>query len=1567
MLRMPPSATLTFDEVPLGSTVTDQYEGDGVRFSGPDSADEPFTVDDGSASTNPTLSGTPLFNGDIIGEFVVPGTTTPTTVDGLSLDIGYIDDPGSTEVVLYTTSGLVVLTADQIGFNHLSTDQAGIYGFRTEEVANEPAGYEIDNVSFTPGTSPAPGLNSSPAPGESYGGYDPAEPACRCSFGNGGDPVNTSTGNFWHTWTDISVPGNGPALDLARTYNSLDAGSAGMFGNGWSSPYDAHLELDGSGNATVIQGNGAQVKYAHTSIGFTPDSRVTATLIANSDGTYTFTTGKRLSYTFDSSGKLTSISDLNGYTTTVAYPTSDQVVVTDASGRSLTLALSGGHVTSATDPAGNARTYTYDSNGNLTGATDPLGRTTTYTYDSSNRMVSWTDPNGGTTTNVYDGQGRVTKQTDPLGRVTSFDYNSVASGTIVTDPNGNETLDQYTSGLLSSKTEGYGTSQAATWTYTYDPLTDGQATVTDPNGGVTQKTYDPSGNLETSIDPLGNETTYTYDALNDLTSKTDPLGNVTSYTYDGAGNLLSKTIPVAGGSGTATWSYTYGSGSSAGDATSVTDPNGNTTQFGYDSSGDVTSITDAVGNKTTSTYDTDGRRLTRTTPNGGTTTNVYDADGEVTKTTDPLGKSTTYAYDADGNETKMTDATGKATTYTYNADNERTATTTADGTTSKTAYDGDGNAISQTDGNGHSTTYAYNALGRVASVTDADGHKTSYTYDGNGNLVTAVDPSGRTTTYGYDLDDRVISLSYADGLTANVTLAYDADGRRASMSDGTGTTSYTYDPSGRLLTETNGASQTVAYSYDGVGDVTGITYPNGQTVTRTYNADEQLASVTDWLGKQTSFSYDGDGNQVSEALPNGISASSAYDAADRLTGITDNTGTGALASFTYTRDALGQLTSSTGGGATSGTDNYTYDDQGRLTGDSGASYTYDGAGNLTTNAEGLPQTFDAADELLSSGNPTPTPTSTTTTTTSTTATTTPPTTTPTTPTTTTTPGQTLRATLSTHQARDVLVAFVSAQGRSQSNSRPATAGVTWALVARRASTGGETSIWRATARRALHKAVVSTRLASPSSQALLSVIAFAPGTKLGAVATAGGGKGTPLLKLRAPARAAIWAVGEDASSGAARQALRGGRVVKQIRSTQNGQAVWLQTQAVSSAGTTKVGDKRPSSRSWLLAAVVIEGKGPAAGKRRSHASGTGSGGVPGESFGYNAEGDRTTVTTGGTTVQLTYDQANRLIGYGSDVRYAYNGDGLRMSKTVRGTVTRFTWDESGSLPLLLQDGSTYYVYGVNGQPIEQIQGSIPTYLLADQQGSTRILTDSTGTVVGTYAYDSWGDVTSHTGSATTNLQFDGQYTDGETGFQYLRARYYDPSTGQFLTVDPAVLATQAPYSYAADGPTNNADPSGQFCFSFSCVVHDIGVGAGFVGIVAGAAALCAATACAGDIAIAAGATTLTETLGFAETLSETAEVVGTVSNYVGVAANGIDAIDNCQNGFTVECDASLGGLALNGIGVGIGSQIPWDSIDSVAWEEGDRVFDQVFDLEGEKALAALFAGDYSVNYCTPSP
>ncbi len=87
------------------------------------------------------------------------------------------------------------------------------------------------------------------------------------------------------------------------------------------------------------------------------------------------------------------------------------------------------------------------------------------------------------------------------------------------------------------------------------------------------------------------------------------------------------------------------------------------------------------------------------------------------------------------------------------------------------------------------------------------------------------------------------------------------------------------------------------------------------------------------------------------------------------------------------------------------------------------------------------------------------------------------------------------------------------------------------------------------------------------------------------------------------------------------------------------------------------------------------------------------------------------------------------------------------------------------------------------------------------------LTDGSGTVTATYAYDAFGAVRSQTGSATNPWRFTGQQLDAESSLYFLRARYYDPSTGRFLGRDP-LSASVNPYSYADNNPVNATDPSG---------------------------------------------------------------------------------------------------------------------------------------------------------------
>jgi RHS repeat-associated protein len=163
--------------------------------------------------------------------------------------------------------------------------------------------------------------------------------------------------------------------------------------------------------------------------------------------------------------------------------------------------------------------------------------------------------------------------------------------------------------------------------------------------------------------------------------------------------------------------------------------------------------------------------------------------------------------------------------------------------------------------------------------------------------------------------------------------------------------------------------------------------------------------------------------------------------------------------------------------------------------------------------------------------------------------------------------------------------------------------------------------------------------------------------------------------------------------------------------------------------------------------------------------------------------------------------------------YTYNGDGLRVGKVAGGVSSQFTWDAGGGLPQLVKEGAPgaqkSYVYGPGGLPVEQVTAAGATYYYHhDQLGSTRALTDVAGALQETYSFDAYGNTTAVTGSISNPLLYSGQYKDSESGFYYLRARYYDPSTAQFLSRDPAAAFTLSPYAYVNGSPLNSTDPSG---------------------------------------------------------------------------------------------------------------------------------------------------------------
>lgn len=137
------------------------------------------------------------------------------------------------------------------------------------------------------------------------------------------------------------------------------------------------------------------------------------------------------------------------------------------------------------------------------------------------------------------------------------------------------------------------------------------------------------------------------------------------------------------------------------------------------------------------------------------------------------------------------------------------------------------------------------------------------------------------------------------------------------------------------------------------------------------------------------------------------------------------------------------------------------------------------------------------------------------------------------------------------------------------------------------------------------------------------------------------------------------------------------------------------------------------------------------------------------------------------------------------------------------------WNTAASLPLIVRSGPSSYISDPNGLPLEQVTASGPVYFYhLDQIGNTHALTDSTGAVQGTYAYDPYGNVTTSSGSVTNPLQFQGQNLDSMSSLYYMRARWYDPSSGQFMSVDPIVAVTRSPYAFTAGNPINVRDATG---------------------------------------------------------------------------------------------------------------------------------------------------------------
>ena len=198
------------------------------------------------------------------------------------------------------------------------------------------------------------------------------------------------------------------------------------------------------------------------------------------------------------------------------------------------------------------------------------------------------------------------------------------------------------------------------------------------------------------------------------------------------------------------------------------------------------------------------------------------------------------------------------------------------------------------------------------------------------------------------------------------------------------------------------------------------------------------------------------------------------------------------------------------------------------------------------------------------------------------------------------------------------------------------------------------------------------------------------------------------------------------------------------------------------------------------------------------------------SYTHDANGNQVQRVQGGVTSTYGYDQLNRMTSFstssGTSASYTYNGDSWRVKKVVGSTTTNYTI-AGGTLPVVIADGASEYTWGlglVNGITL----GGSPTTTSAhaDGLGSTRLLTNSSGTQTGTEQYDAFGATRSQSGTQLP-FRYTGEQVDPESGLVYLRARSMDPATGRFLAQDPLQSGANC-YYYANANPLGNRDPLG---------------------------------------------------------------------------------------------------------------------------------------------------------------
>ena len=1077
-----------------------------------------------------------------------------------------------------------------------------------------------------------------------------------------------------------------------------------------------------------------------------------------------------------------------------------------------------------------------DGDGNVDYVKDPTNRYTQFTYNGFDQVVdtragasSATSTDGVVTHNEYDAT------TGRLEKTTSAQSSSSAVETVFSYDDANGHPDDVVKVSVTEK----GTvvdSRVKELSYTYASGTGYQTSLQDPEGNRSTTTYNtigwplvqttPKGVATTSI-VNDYQTTYAYDLANRTTTVTGPEGDKTKTVLDANANIVSSAtgITVSKPAGDVT-QYGY---TDADELQTVDPPGTGVRSYTYWPSGERKTYTNETGGVWTTTFDSAGQLAESKDPKNNVTVYDYGSAGELTTVRQPVTSATctgtkvgciTYGYDDAGRVTSVdysATTTPDVTSITYDMLGRRTHAT-SDGVTEDWSWNDLSQLTSHTDANAKTTSYTWDKVGNLKTIT-YPGHAStpiSRTFDKAGRLAATTDFAGRTTTFGYDADSNwtgTVFPNTSSGTANTDVYGYDTAGRMTSATWWDGTTSgtklgsetYTRDTSTKGMVKTTtptGSAGTTArtntydtrdrlstagtesFGYDAATNLV----ETGDGALQVFDPSQRLCSsspsgtsgtCTTSAADSTDYTYDNLANRTTAIDDDNNRRTHTYDQANRLVGVVDdnigvNDPTSSLSDSLvvgdFDGDSQSDVLSYRAGGSS---DDIMWwgaarSDFGRSTKDFNVTGSYTPlSGDF--NGDGYHDIFwykpgIGADPVwFWFGRH----------------------------------GGGYNSYTSTVDATDY-TPFVGNFDGDTNNGHPID-DIYWY----RDGTGAD-FIWFGDTGAAEnnHTYVQDNENVSGTYRPVTGDF---------------DGDGKDEIFWYGPGSTAdsVWDFTSRTSHTTTYKTVSGADYVVDSGdwdgdgyddvlfndwTTNGGDTIWWGPGLSSS-----------SSKSVSLATAQFTAS--------SDFDGDGKDDMLVNK--YNTGGD--TIWWGSTKTNFSTSPTGFASGNAMVATYAYDADGLRKSKTVNGgTAQKFTWGAAGSYSLLLEQSSgssvTSLIYGPGGQPVAQVEPDGTTrWLHLDQLGSVRLSTNATnGDQYAKVTYDAYG--TTDTASGTQPLLgYAGQYSDTETGYQYLRARYYDPTTSQFLTVDPLVASTGEPYAYVSGNPMNTVDPSGLIGFSIGPV------------------------------------------------------------------------------------------------------------------------------------------------------